>query len=67
MHPTKTVQLACTDCHGGDSSASVAVGLPSNSYEYHAVKEKAHVHPKNAAFRKRTAVPERVYTAWLNL
>jgi hypothetical protein len=66
MHPTKTVQLACTDCHGGDSSASVAVGLPSNSSEYHAVKEKAHVHPKNAAFRKRTAVPERVYTAWLN-
>jgi hypothetical protein len=66
MHPTKTVQLACTDCHGGDSTAGVASGVASNSSEYNTVKEKAHVHPKNAAFRKRTAVPERVYTAWLN-
>ena len=66
MHPTKTVQLACIDCHGGDSSASVAVGVASNSPEYNAVKEKAHVHPKNAVFRKGTAVPERVFTAWLN-
>jgi hypothetical protein len=66
MHPTKTVQLACSDCHGGDSSASVAVGLVSNSPEYNAVKEKAHVHPRNPAFRNRTAVPERAFTAWLN-
>src|ERR1700722_13439128 len=66
MHPTKTVQLACTDCHGGDSSATVTLGVATNSPEYNAVKEKAHVLPKNAAFRKRTAVPERVYTAWLN-
>ncbi|HZV59016.1 MAG TPA: hypothetical protein VFF42_01655, partial [Candidatus Eremiobacteraceae bacterium] len=65
MHPTKTVQLACIDCHGGDSSASAASGLASNSPEYNAAKEKAHVHPKNAAFRKSTAVPERVFTAWL--
>jgi hypothetical protein len=66
MHPTKTVQLACTDCHGGDSSAGVALGVATNSPEYNTVKEKAHVHPKNATFRNRTAVPERVYTAWLN-
>src|ERR1700730_2296129 len=65
MHPTKTVQLACIDCHGGDSSARVAVGVASNSPEYNAVKEKAHVHPKNAVFRKGAAVPERVFTAWL--
>ena len=66
MHPTKTVQLGCTDCHGGDSSATVTLGVARNSPEYKAVKEKAHVHPKNATFRNRTAVPERVYTAWLN-
>src|ERR1700676_710911 len=66
MHPTKTVQLACIDCHGGNSSAPVAVGVASNSAEYDAAKEKAHVHPKNGAFKKTTAVPERVFTAWLN-
>src|SRR6202051_5350507 len=37
MHPTKTVQLACTDCHGGDSSATVTSGVASNSPEYNAV------------------------------
>src|ERR1700730_16292854 len=66
MHPTRTVQLACIDCHGGDSSAGVAVGVASNSPEYNAIKEKAHVHPKNSVFKKGTAVPERVFTAWLN-
>jgi hypothetical protein len=66
MHPTKTVQLACIDCHGGDASASVAVGIASNSAEYNEVKEKAHVHPKNAAFKMGQAVPERAFTAWLN-
>ncbi|HTC67065.1 MAG TPA: hypothetical protein VK685_08020, partial [Candidatus Acidoferrum sp.] len=66
MHPTKTVQLACIDCHGGNSSARVAVGVASNSGEYDAAKEKAHVHPKNGAFKKTTAVPERVFAAWLN-
>src|SRR6266480_1848511 len=25
MHPTKTVHLECTDCHGGNSSVSVEV------------------------------------------
>src|SRR5215472_3262491 len=24
MHPTGTVHLGCTDCHGGNSSASIA-------------------------------------------
>ena len=26
MHPTRTVRLGCTDCHGGDASASVVPG-----------------------------------------
>ena len=66
MHPTKTVQLACTDCHGGDSSAIVASGVATSSIAYNAIKEKAHVHPKNLALKNRAAVPERVFTAWLN-
>src|SRR5271169_4446036 len=40
MHPTKTVFLGCTDCHGGSSSISVA-GVAANSAEYNAAKEKA--------------------------
>jgi hypothetical protein len=65
MHPTKTVQLACTDCHGGDSSASVSPGTSPNSPDYLAAKQKAHVHPKNSVFKNRTAVPELVFTNWL--
>src|SRR5262245_66191140 len=34
MHPTKTVQLGCTDCHGGNSSASVSPGTAQNSPDY---------------------------------
>src|ERR1700681_733734 len=34
MHPTKTVQLACADCHGGNSSISVAAGIAPHSSEY---------------------------------
>src|SRR5262245_6118639 len=49
MHPTKTVHLDCTDCHGGNSSVSVAPGTAPGSREYNSVKEKAHVQPHNAA------------------
>jgi hypothetical protein len=65
MHPTKTVFLSCTDCHGGNSSVSVATGAASNSAEYNAAKEKAHVQPRDASFRDRSALPERTYTKWL--
>src|ERR1700730_13479985 len=34
MHPTKTVQLGCTDCHGGDSSIAIGANTASNSAEY---------------------------------
>jgi hypothetical protein len=65
MHPTKTVKLGCTDCHGGNSSISVAAGIAPNSPEYNSAKEKAHVQPRNAAFRNRANLPERAYTLWL--
>jgi hypothetical protein len=65
MHPTKTVHLACTDCHAGNSSISVATGADPNSSEYKSAKEKAHVQPRDAIFKNRGAVPEIVYAKWL--
>jgi hypothetical protein len=65
MHPTKTVFLGCTDCHGGNSSVSVAAGAAANSAEYNVAKEKAHVQPRDASFKDRSALPERAFTKWL--
>ncbi|MHB8500472.1 MAG: hypothetical protein ACYDCG_18430 [Candidatus Acidiferrales bacterium] len=65
MHPTKTVFLGCTDCHGGNSSISIAAGTMPNSAEYNAAKEKAHVQPRDPSFKDRSALPERTYTKWL--
>jgi hypothetical protein len=65
MHPTKTVFLGCTDCHGGNSSISVAASTAPNSTDYKAAKEKAHVQPRDASFKDRSALPERIYTKWL--
>src|SRR6202521_1349321 len=65
MHPTKTVHIGCTDCHGGDSSISVAPGTATNSSEYRSKKEKAHVQPRDPSFKNRSALPERSYTKWL--
>jgi hypothetical protein len=65
MHPTKTVHLGCTDCHGGNSSVAIAAVTAPNPAEYNAVKEKAHVQPRNAAFKNRANLRERTYTLWL--
>src|SRR4029077_17627773 len=65
MHPTKTVHLGCTDCHGGNSSVSVLSGAALNSPEYNSAKEKAHVQPRDAGFRNRSNLPERTFTKWL--
>jgi hypothetical protein len=65
MHPTKTVHLGCTDCHGGNAVVSAAPGAAPNSPEYNSVKEKAHVQPRNASFRNRSNLPERTFTKWL--
>ena len=65
MHPTKTVFLGCIDCHGGNSSISVAGSTPPKSAEYNAAKEKAHVQPRDPSFKDRSALPERTYTKWL--
>src|SRR5213082_1755789 len=58
MHPTKTVHLGCTDCHGGNSSIAIRPGTAPNSAEYTVAKEKAHVQPRNAAVKDRASLPE---------
>jgi hypothetical protein len=65
MHPTKTVRLGCTDCHGGDSAFSIASGVAPNSSEYYSAREKAHVQPRDPSFKNRSALPQRVFTRWL--
>src|SRR6266478_7715378 len=59
MHPTRTVHIGCTDCHGGNASISIAAGFAANSPEYNSAKEKAHVQPNDPAFKNRPALPER--------
>jgi hypothetical protein len=65
MHPTKTILLGCTDCHGGNSSVSATAGAAPDSTEYKSAKGKAHVQPRDASFKDRSALPERTYTEWL--
>ncbi len=65
MHPTKTVHLGCTDCHGGNSSISVTPSADPKSPESISAKQKAHVQPRDPIFKNRAAVPEIVFAKWL--
>ena len=51
MHASPAVKLGCTDCHGGDATATT--------------KEQAHVQPRNPDLWKTSANPPRTYTALL--
>src|ERR1700683_3057770 len=48
MHPTRTVRLACTDCHGGDSSVSLPAGTAQDSPVYEENKKRSHPQPREA-------------------
>src|SRR5438552_1582103 len=52
MHESGAVRLGCTDCHGGDATATT--------------KEKAHVLPRHPQIWKTSANPPRTYTALLD-
>ena len=65
MHPTRTVRLGCTDCHGGDATASVSPGTLKDSAAYEQAKAKAHPQPRDPAFARGSANARRAYTAWL--
>jgi hypothetical protein len=65
MHPTGTVHLGCTDCHGGNAGVQVAAGTSPNSAEYEAAKRKAHPQPRLAEFERKAANPPQLYAKWL--
>jgi hypothetical protein len=65
MHPTGTVRLACIDCHGGDSTATLPPGTNSKTPEYEQIKNRAHVQPNDPALAGRSGNPQRLYTKWL--
>ncbi len=65
MHPTRTVRLGCTDCHGGNATAGVAPGTPTDSAIYVQMKTKAHPQPREPEFARGSANAQRAYTAWL--
>ena len=65
MHPTGTVRLACTDCHGGDSTAKLSPGTIINSPEYEQIKKRAHPQPNDPSLARSSAYPQRLYTKWL--
>ena len=65
MHPTRTVRLACTDCHGGDTTAVAQVGANPKSAEYEQLKKRAHPQPNDPALANTSANPQRLYTKWL--
>jgi hypothetical protein len=65
MHPTRTVHLACIDCHGGDTSAVAPAGINATSAEYEQLKKRAHPQPNDPSLANTSANPPRLYTKWL--
>jgi hypothetical protein len=65
MHPTRTVRLACIDCHGGDPSVVAQPGANAASAEYEQLKKRAHPQPDDPALADTSANPQRLYTKWL--
>ncbi|PYQ48004.1 MAG: hypothetical protein DMF78_22260 [Acidobacteria bacterium] len=64
MHPSTSVRLGCTDCHGGN--ATVKVTGAAGSAEYREAQARAHVPPANRDLWRTSANPERSYTAILD-
>jgi len=65
MHPTGTVRLGCTDCHGGNMSVRAPGGAAAGSAAYEKAKLQAHVLPREKARADDSANPQRAYTSWL--
>ncbi|MFY9803440.1 MAG: hypothetical protein WA211_08730 [Candidatus Acidiferrales bacterium] len=65
MHPTRTVRLGCTDCHGGDATVILPPGSSAGTSEYEQLKDRAHPQPDDPALKDVAANPQRLYTGWL--
>jgi hypothetical protein len=66
MHPTGTVRLGCTDCHGGNADIRVPQNLAAGSADYSKAKRAAHPSPRLRASATSAANPVRAYTEWLS-
>ncbi len=65
IHPTQTVQIGCTECHGGDASALRPSGADPGGAPYEEAKRRAHVQPLYPDRWPTSANPERTYTSLL--
>jgi hypothetical protein len=65
MHPTGTVRLGCTDCHGGNADVRAPQGSSTGDAHYQRAKREAHPTPRIRASAVSSANPVRAYTEWL--
>src|SRR5579864_3256835 len=59
MHPSTTVRLGCTDCHGGHSEVQIKEGTQPQSADYLQAKKQAHPLSREA---QSSSNPIRAYT-----
>jgi hypothetical protein len=64
MHDTPAVRLGCSDCHGGNSTATLQGDLKPGSAAYRAIEARAHVQPRHPREWNSAggANPQRSYT-----
>lgn len=65
IHPTRTVQIGCAECHGGDAAAVRPEGAAPGSAPYEEAKRQAHVAPLHPERWPASGNPERTYTLLL--
>ena len=65
IHTTRTVQIGCAECHGGDATAASPEGAVPGSGPYEEVKRRAHILPLYPDRWQTSANPERTYTLLL--
>jgi hypothetical protein len=65
IHPTRTVQIGCTECHGGDASSVRPSDAAPGSGPYEEAKNLAHVAPLHPERWPTSGNPERTYTLLL--
>lgn len=65
MHPTNTVQITCTECHGGDALVMRPANSNPQDHAYANAKASAHPKPKIVSLWKTAANPVRAAADWL--
>ncbi len=65
MHPTGTVHLTCTECHGGNPAVMLPAGSTRADAAYQKAEASAHPKPKLPGLWKSAANPVRSAADWL--